>query len=245
MIPIQDTIPSRNFPIMNWVIIGLNAVVFWFQLSLGEDQLEALFYQYGVVPARYAQASAEAVGIWGYFPFLSSMFLHGGWGHFLGNMWSLYIFGDNVEDRMGPRAYLLFYVLSGLAAGFLHYYLNMFSQVPAIGASGAIAGVMGAYLMLYPGSRIIFLVPFFFIPYFFEIPAFIYLSLWFLGEFLNGTSFLLSASSIAGGIAFWAHVGGFLAGLVLYRFFIRKKNGSYQSSEPPYYQRYRDYYSDF
>jgi membrane associated rhomboid family serine protease len=207
---------------MNWVIITVNALVFLFEMSLGEGQLRTFFYQYGVVPAYFTQSSVEGISFFWYFPFFSSMFLHGGWMHFLGNMWTLYIFGDNVEDRMGPGRYLLFYLISGLAAGVLHFYLNMYSEVPALGASGAIAGVMGAYMFLFPKSRIIFLFPLFFIPYFIEIPAFFYLGFWFLGELVSGTSFL-NTSPGAAGIAFWAHVGGFVAGVLLYRIFLSEK----------------------
>src|SRR6266550_2152053 len=145
MLPIQDNVPRRNPPIATWGLILANAVVFLYELSLPEEVLEAFFYLFGMVPARYSHPGwAEQVGLrWDdYWPFFTSMFLHGGWTHFLGNMWFLYLFGDNVEDRMGPARYLVFYLLCGLAAGITHWLTNPTSYVPTVGASGAIAGVL-------------------------------------------------------------------------------------------------------
>ncbi|NLA74982.1 MAG: rhomboid family intramembrane serine protease, partial [Deltaproteobacteria bacterium] len=138
------------------------------------------------------------------------MFLHGGFWHLLGNMWSLYIFGDNIEDRLGHVRYLVFYLLSGIASGVLHLVLHPHSTIPTIGASGAIAGVMGAYMISYPKSKILTLIPIFFIPYFIEVPAFIFLGIWFFLQFLNAAG----SSAHGGGIAWWAHIGGFIAGIL-------------------------------
>jgi hypothetical protein len=143
------------------------------------------------------------------------MFLHGSFWHILGNMWSLYIFGDNVEDRLGPVRYALFYLLCGIASGLSHLVLNLQSNVPTIGASGAIAGVMGAYFILHPRSKILTLIPIFFIPYFINIPAFIFLGLWFLLQFINAAG----SQGTAGGIAWWAHIGGFVFGIVFLKLF--------------------------
>jgi membrane associated rhomboid family serine protease len=154
-----------------------------------------------------------------YWPFVTCMFLHGGWAHIIGNMWSLWIFGDNVEDRMGSIRFLFFYLLTGLAAGLTHYLTNADSVVPTVGASGAIAGVLGAYFVLFPRSQIIVLVPIFFFPFFFQLPAVTYLLFWFLSQILGGAIAGLSASQV-GGIAFWAHAGGFVAGVLLHRLFI-------------------------
>jgi hypothetical protein len=151
------------------------------------------------------------------FALFSFMFIHGGFWHLLGNMWSLYIFGDNVEDRLGHVKYLVFYILCGLLSGLFHLAINWTSQIPTIGASGAIAGVMGAYLILYPGSKILTLIPIIIIPYFIEIPALIFLGIWFLLQFLSAAM----SSSEAGGIAWWAHVAGFLAGILLLKLLLR------------------------
>jgi membrane associated rhomboid family serine protease len=154
-----------------------------------------------------------------YWPFLTCMFLHGGWAHILGNMWSLWIFGDNVEDVMGPWRFLAFYLLTGVAAGLTHYFLNAHSAVPTVGASGAIAGVLGAYFILFPRAQIVVLVPIFFFPFFFQLPAVTYLLFWFLSQLVGGAIAGLSSAQVSG-IAFWAHVGGFVAGVVLHRLFM-------------------------
>jgi len=222
LIPIRDTIPHRNAPVMTWTIIALNVFVFLYELALQPGDLEGLFYLFGVVPARYSHpewANWAGLSIDSYWPFLTSMFLHGGWAHLIGNMWSLWIFGDNVEDVMGPWRFLAFYLLTGLLAGMTHYFLNLDSTVPTVGASGAIAGVLGAYFILYPRSRIVVLVPIFFFPFFFQLPAVTYLLFWFLSQVFGGAIAGLSSSQVSG-IAVWAHVGGFLAGVVLHRLFI-------------------------
>ena len=221
MIPIRDTIPHRRAPVMTWAIIAANVVVFLYELTLSPQELEALFYTFGIVPARYSHPEwAQLVGLPmdDYWPFLTCMFLHGGWLHIIGNMWSLWIFGDNVEDVMGAWRFLIFYLLTGLAAGLTHYFLNIHSVVPTVGASGAIAGVLGAYFVLFPRSQILVVVPIFFFPFFFQLPAVTYLLFWFLSQILGGAVAGLSSSQVSG-IAFWAHVGGFVAGIVLHRLF--------------------------
>ena len=167
MFPLKDTIPSHSPPLMLWMLLLVNAGVFFFELQLSEAQVEQFFYLFGLVPARYSHAAwARWAGlpIDDYWPFLTHMFLHGGLLHFIGNMWTLWIFGDNVEDRMGPVRFLIFYLLCGLAASLVHYFTNLYSTVPTVGASGAIAGVMGAYFLLYPHARIIMMVPILFLP---------------------------------------------------------------------------------
>ncbi len=213
MIPIRDTIPTQNAPIVNYVLIGVNVVVFLFQISLGPE-LEKFIYVYGLVPARYTLPKISAYFSSGQqiVSFLSFMFLHGGFWHLLGNMWSLYIFGDNVEDRLGHLRYLVFYLLCGLASGVSHLFLNLNSNIPTIGASGAIAGVMGAYFILHPSSKILTLIPILFIPWFIEIPAFIFLGFWFVFQFIN-------AAGGTGGIAWWAHIGGFIFGIIILKIF--------------------------
>lgn len=212
MIPLRDTIEARSRPLVTRSLIAANVLVFLVQLAQG-PHLDRFIFLYGLVPARYFVAPFTEYFTFGEqaFALLSFMFLHGGFGHLLGNMWSLYIFGDNVEDHLGPLRYLVFYLLSGLASGVAHMLIYPTSTVPTIGASGAIAGVMGAYFLLFPSARILTLVPILFIPYFFEVPAFFYLGLWFLLQFLNAAS----ASGGAGGVAWWAHIGGFVFGMLL------------------------------
>jgi membrane associated rhomboid family serine protease len=222
VIPIRDTVPSRHAPVVTWSLIAVNAAVFLYQLTLSPEELQRLIYLFGMVPARYSHpywAMLAGFPLDDYWPFLTSMFLHGSWMHIIGNMWTLWIFGDNVEDRMGPVRYLLFYLLMGLIAGLTHYFTNLDSTVPTVGASGAIAGVLGAYLVLFPRSRIIVLLPVFFFPFFFQLPAVTYLLFWFLSQVLAGTLAGLNASDV-GGIAWWAHVGGFAAGVILHRLFL-------------------------
>jgi membrane associated rhomboid family serine protease len=214
MIPIRDTTPSKNVPVVNNLLIGINVVVFAFQMLQGSDfGFQRLVYEYGLIPARFtAPELTGRVGPGhGMFALISFMFLHGGFLHLLGNMWFLYIFGDNVEDRLGPVRYAGFYLLCGLISGLTHLALNAHSTAPTIGASGAVAGVMGAYFLLHPSAKILTLIPIIIIPWFVEIPAFFFLGLWFLIQLFNASSH----PGAAGGIAWWAHVGGFVAGMVL------------------------------
>ncbi len=217
MFPIRDTISSKNYPVVNNTIIGINVVLFLFEMSQGAN-LDRFVYIYGLVPARYSMPQISSYFTTGQqlLSWLSFMFLHGGFWHLLGNMWSLYIFGDNVEDRLGPFRYLVFYLLCGITSGLSHLLFNLHSNMPTIGASGAIAGVMGAYLILHPHSKILTLIPIIFIPWFIEIPAFFFLGFWFVLQFINAAG---SHGNI-GGIAWWAHIGGFVFGIVLLKIFL-------------------------
>jgi membrane associated rhomboid family serine protease len=216
MIPIRDAIRSKNFPAVNVLLIGLNVIAFLWELAQGPHLKEA-FYLYGIVPLRYSnpEISAHFTGFEQYLPFLTSMFLHGGFLHIIMNMWFLYIFGDNIEDRLGHIRYLIFYLFCGVAAGLIHLFTNWNSNVPTIGASGAISGVMGAYLLLYPRSKILTLIFIFFFIQFIEIPAFIFLGIWLLLQLFSAGF----TRGNVGGIAFWAHIGGFVAGLIFIKIF--------------------------
>ncbi|MCS7228907.1 MAG: rhomboid family intramembrane serine protease [Candidatus Kryptonium sp.] len=223
MIPLKDTIPSRSYPIVTLTLITVNVLVFLFELSLGES-LSEFFDIFGVVPATYFELrESGAPFLLIYYPFFTSMFLHGGWMHLIGNMIYLWVFGDNVEDRMGHFRYLLFYVLCGVAAGLAHVYTNPHSEIPAVGASGAISGVLGAYFVLFPHSRVITLIPIFFFFDLVEISAFVFLGLWFLIQFFSGVASLGAATyATSGGVAWWAHIGGFVAGFLLSFVFARR-----------------------
>ena len=203
MIPLRDVIPSRTTPIVTIAIIAVNALAFLYQLSLGE-LVNDFILEYGLVPAAFSWVAV-----------FTSMFLHGGLLHVGGNMLYLWIFGDNVEDRMGHGRFVVFYLLCGVAAALAQTILNPDSVVPMVGASGAIAGVMGAYFVLYPRSRIVTLVPLFMFVQVMEVPAIFFLGIWFLMQFLSGVGSIATAvaGEPAGGIAFWAHVAGFLAGV--------------------------------
>ena len=217
MIPIRDTVQSRNYPVVNMIIIGLNILLYLIEMGQGQ-RLGQFIATYGLIPARYSSPEIARYFTFSQqvLAFFSFMFLHGGFWHLLGNMWSLYIFGDNVEDRLGSFRYLFFYLLCGWASGVSHLVLNWHSRVPTIGASGAIAGIMGAYLILYPKSRILTLIPIFFLPYFVEIPAFFFLGFWFLIQFFNAAA----SQGQIGGVAWWAHVGGFVFGMVFLKAFL-------------------------
>jgi membrane associated rhomboid family serine protease len=218
MIPIRDTIPARNYPIVNTTIIGINILVYLIQMGQGPAP-DRFIYIYGLVPARYSvsQIASYFSAYQQVFSFLSFMFLHGGFWHLLSNMWSLYIFGDNVEDCLGPLRYLLFYLLCGIASGLSHLLLNLNSNIPIIGASGAIAGTMGAYFILHPKSKILTLIPIFFIPYFVEIPAFFFIGIWFVLQLINAAAIHAAITPVA----WWAHIGGFLFGIVFLFLFLK------------------------
>ena len=223
MIPLKDTIPHKYTPFVTYFLIILNVFIFFYENSLPPYLLNKFLYVFGLVPARYSHPDwAQFVGLHfdNYWPFFTCMFLHGGWFHLIGNMWSLWLFGDNVEDRFGHFGFLMFYIICGLFAGFTHYFFNMNATVPVIGASGAIAGVMGAYFLMFPYSRILTLVPIFFIPLFLEIPAVIFIGFWFLSQLFSGSFSFIAGANVTG-IAWWAHVGGFVAGMILHRIFQR------------------------
>ncbi|MGA7686812.1 MAG: rhomboid family intramembrane serine protease [Terriglobales bacterium] len=225
MIPLRDDQPSFSTPFINYFLITLNILVFIWEMSIGLNTraFQAFAFQFGVVP-RHALAVLSghshdplATAI---LPIFTSMFLHASFLHVGGNMLFLWIFGDNVEDYLGHFQYLVFYLLSGFAAAVTHTLLNASSRVPIIGASGAIAGVMGAYFILYPKARVLVWFPPIF---FFHVPAWLMLGYWFLINFLSGTVNSAEATAASGGIAFWAHVGGFVAGMLMVKIFPERK----------------------
>ena len=211
MIPIADTIRSRSFPLVNWILIAINALVFFFSISLSPDGFLQFIYTYALIPAEIDLAQPLTLT-----PFLTHQFLHGDWLHFISNMWILFIFGDNIEDRLGSIRYLIFYLLGGAAAGLLQLYLTTDPSLPALGASGAIAAVLGGYFVFFPNSRVITLIPIFFIPWFVRIPALIYIGVWFILQLVQGVTSLVPGAPVTN-IAWWAHIGGFLFGLVAAR----------------------------
>jgi len=213
MFPIRDTLRSTTFPIMTWVLILINTLVFLFELGKTDEEMQLFINQFGLVPT-----SISLLHPWNAYRFLTHIFIHGGWVHFTGNMWFLFVFGDNVEDRMGSLHYCLFYLLGGMAAGFLEISIIPASNIPSIGASGAIAAVLGAYLFYFPRARILTLIPIFIIPFFTEMPSILYIGIWFLLQLGFGLGEWNTYA--AGGIAWWTHVGGFLFGLATARYFI-------------------------
>lgn len=237
MIPLRDSIPSRTTPLVNYVIIAICAVAFLEQVT-AEDSGTAIVQKFGMVPLRLSDPDAEitvpmpvvietiqgprqavvdrplqpaAVPVWA--TLLTCMFLHGGWMHFIGNMWFLYIFGDNVEDRLGHVGYAVAYLATGIAAGLAHFFADPGSPIPTIGASGAIAGVMGAYAYLYPHAKVLAVLPIVIFLQTFVLPAPIFLGIWFALQTFSGIGSITSGA--AGGVAWWAHVGGFVAGGLL------------------------------
>lgn len=202
MIPLKDIIPTRTTPYVTYLLLGLNLGVFGYELTLPAGELERFIRAWGITPASPAPLTL-----------ITSMFVHAGLGHAAGNMLYLWIFGDNVEDRLGRSRFVLFYLVTGLIAALAEVGLNPESTVPMVGASGAVAGVMGGYLVLYPRSRVLTLLPFPFLIT--EVPAVFFLGLWFLMQFLSGLGSLATTADLPGGIAFWAHVMGFVAGVLL------------------------------
>jgi membrane associated rhomboid family serine protease len=240
MLPLRDTNRSSSFPVVNWAILALTGLVFLFELSLSPAALDRLFYNFGLVPSRLglnhpAQLLAQPQPL---VTLITHMFLHDGWLHILSNMWFLYIFGDNVEDRMGSGRYLVFYLLSGIIAGLVEAIFTPNEQIPAIGASGAIAGVLGAYLFMFPRARVFSVILIFIFPWFVEIPAIIFLGYWFVIQLFSGvTSLGLLETASSGGVAWWAHIGGFLFGLVFSRLFTPARQPAYPQYFPDDYPR--------
>ena len=224
MIPLKDTIFRQGFPVVTWVIIILNGIIFLYEISIPKDILQQLFYLFGLVPARYSYPSwavVQGLPFDHYLSFVTAMFLPAGWLHIIGNMWFLYVFGGTVEDRLGHVRFLFFYLLAGLGASLIYFLIDIHSQVPEFGASGAIAGVMGAYIVLFPRARIFTMILIFFFPFFVELSAFFYIGYWFLIQLFAGT-ISFAAQATQGGVAWWAHVGGFVAGIVLVLLFRRR-----------------------
>ena len=213
MIPLRDSVRPRTTPFVNWIIIALNLYIFIREVMLPPGQLNEVYYTLGVIPASVTQlfldGSAMGTVI---ITFFTAMFLHGGWMHVLGNMLFLWVFGDNVEDRLGHFKFLLFYLATGIVGAIAHIMSDPFSEVPIIGASGAIAGVLGAYFVTFPRARVLTLLPIIIFFTIVEIPAVVFLAFWFVLQLFNGTA---SLGGSANPVAWWAHVGGFLSGIVL------------------------------
>jgi len=237
MLPLRDTIRSYSFPIVNLFLIGINTLVFLFEISLSSQGLDSFIYNFGLVPVRLNLTNPiqALLNPSPWVTLFTHMFLHGGWVHFLSNVWILFIFGDNVEDRMGHGRYLLFYLLSGLVSGLMQSLVSPASQIPAVGASGAIAGILGAYFILFPGARVVTLIPIFLFPWFVEIPALFYLGFWFISQLFSGLATLsVPETASMGGIAWWAHIGGFGFGVLFYRFFTPRVHPALRRQYPDY-----------
>ena len=223
MLPLRDDQPCLSTPFFTYFLIALNLVIFLFEWQLGLESrgaLNALIGQFGVIPyhdIRVLSSNPVAAIL----PSFTSMFLHASWGHVLGNMWMLWIFGDNIEDYLGHFRYLVFYLLGGLAASFTHIVFNIDSRAPTVGASGAIAAVMGAYLILYPRARVLTWFPPIFI---FHVPAWLMLGYWAIVQFLSGTATAITESTRTVGVAFWAHVGGFAVGVLMIKLFPQRQH---------------------
>ncbi len=252
MIPIHDSVRSRSFPYVNVAIIAVNVAVFLYEVSLSQQtirgqftELDTFIYHWGNVPActfdalgRQIDLSAQGRAICASQPdpawtIFSAMFMHGGWVHILGNMLFLWIFGDNVEDSMGHALYAVFYLLVGALSAFAHMFVNAGDLTPAIGASGAIAGVMGAYIVLFPRATVAVIIPiFFFFP--FPLPAFVLIGFWFVAQVFSGVSSLgVDTVGAGGGVAYFAHIGGFVAGALLINLFARQRQPAPRRSRGP------------
>jgi membrane associated rhomboid family serine protease len=227
MIPLRDSMPSGSVPVVTILLIVLNGIMWLYELSLG-PKAEAFVSQYGLTPVKFVAYNRFDGGFAAnaLTPLFTSIFMHGSWLHIIGNMWFLWIFGDNVEDRLGHLKYLVFYLLCGIGASLAHVAFHPTSTMPVIGASGAISGVLGAYLLSYPGARIHTLLIIFVIIRFVEIPAFAFILFWFVFQFLSG-ALELSAHQDTAGVAYWAHMGGFVAGILL--LLIMPKNPGYRT----------------
>jgi membrane associated rhomboid family serine protease len=233
MFPLRDTVRSRSRPYVTWGLIAISVAVFALESSLRSRLFDPLVFTYGLVPARLSLIDpASWLGL------VTSIFLHGGWLHLISNLWMLFIFGDNVEDRLGHGRFLGFYLLSGVMAGLAFALLDPTSTLPTIGASGAIAGVLGAYFVLFPSARVLTLVPLIILPWLVEIPAFIFLGIWFLTQVSSGL-LSMGAAGAFGGIAWWAHVGGFAFGALAVLSFARRPRlaapTAYDLEFPPRY----------
>lgn len=224
MFPYKDKNPSGTFPFVTVALIVVNAIVFIYELSLGRH-LEEFIYMYGIVPARVMHffnvphGNVKSV----FLPFITSMFLHAGFMHLAGNMLYLWIFGDNIEDRLGHLKFLAFYLASGAGASIIFLFFGSESLVPCIGASGAIAGVLGAYMITFPKAKVMTLFVFGFFWRSVELPAIVVLGFWFVIQFFNGAAAITSHDMTGGGIAWWAHIGGFILGIVLMNLFPKRK----------------------
>lgn len=243
MFPIRDTLRSRTFPMATYGLIVINVIVFLFETSLTPDRFDVILNSLGIVPANFSPIQPLSI-----VSLFTSIFLHGSWFHLISNMWTLFIFGDNVEDRMGSTRYLVFYLSAGLIAGLVHAIVILFSSgaesfeawIPTIGASGAIAGVLGAYFLLYPRAKVTTLILILIFPWFVDIPAVLFLGFWFFAQLFPGFLSLGAFGGAFGGIAWWAHVGGFLFGLVMVNFFALPRRDYREWYADEHYPKERD-----
>jgi membrane associated rhomboid family serine protease len=215
MFPIHTSIPSRYPAFITWALIGINWAVFLFQDGLSPGEFNQFLASFALIPARYFEPTTlglDAPTLFDYLPYFTNMFLHAGWLHLILNMWTLWLFGPTIEDRFGHGRYLAFYLACGVLASITHAVFNPTSTLPALGASGAIAGVLGCYLRLFPLARVIVLVPILFLPLFFEIYAFVFIGIWIAIQVFQGVLNLVMPAT-GGGVAWWAHIGGFAGGL--------------------------------
>ena len=219
MFPIRDNIKSTGFPVITVLLIIANFYVFFQELRLSDSGLTKLIHSFGLVPADFfAHFARFPANPDTYLPLLTNLFLHGGWMHIISNMWYVWIFADNMENRMGHINFFIFYLLCGIAANLTHIWIDPSSTTPTIGASGAVSGILGAYLITFPYAKILTLVPIFFFIQFIEIPAMIFLGLWFILQLQSGALSLITAGS---NVAWWAHIGGFIAGILLVKAFVQ------------------------
>ncbi len=224
MIPIRDSTRSHSFPVVNLTLIGLNILIYFYQAGLSNEQLWEVYRRYAVIPARYGELGLQALAHPELvFPFFSAAFMHGGLLHLGGNMLYLWIFGDNVEDRFGHVPYLFFYLAVAVLSNLAHIWANPTSTLPTLGASGALAGVLGAYFLMFPRARVLALVPLGFFLHVTEVPALVFLFIWFLLQLFSGLATLGVPSAQGGGVAWWAHIGGFVFGLFLTPLFHRRR----------------------
>lgn len=227
MIPIRDTQRTRIFPVMNWLLIIVNVFAFMLEYFLPTNLSDQFIATFALTPASISLSHPLSL-----LTFITHIFLHGSWYHLISNMWFLMIFGDNIEERLGSLRYLAFYLLGGISAGLLQYFFSPTLSLPTLGASGAIAAVMGAYLVLFPASRVVTFIPIFFFGGFIRLPAIVYLGIWFVMQIFSGfSSFVLGSGTAAGGVAWWAHIGGFLFGMLFVRAFAKKTPTIYVSDQ--------------
>ena len=221
MIPLKDDNPTSNRPVVTYFIIGLCIIIFLIQLSSQSYKTGELFYSYGLIPSvlmGYDKLPLDLYVIPAYLTIFTSMFMHGGFMHLIGNMLYMWIFADNIEDSLGPKKFIIFYLLSGIGAATAQILMDTHSQVPMVGASGAIGGVLGAYLINHPNARVLVLIPFGFFSQLIKIKALYVLGFWFVLQFINSAMM----SSQGGGVAYAAHIGGFVSGIILILFFNKK-----------------------
>ncbi|MDK2823318.1 MAG: hypothetical protein PWQ67_2198 [Clostridia bacterium] len=223
MIPLRDTVKSRTFPYVNMAIIIVNVLIFFGEISLTQMELTELYYRFGLVPNWFLQ-TIQSGQVEAIIPLTTSTFLHGGWLHIISNMLFLWVFGDNIEDRVGHFSYLIFYLLVGVLGNIAQVLANPESTVPIIGASGAVAGILGAYYISFPRSKILALIPIFFFFTLMEVRSSFFIIFWFILQVFNG---IFSLGAVGNSVAWWAHIGGFLGGFILIRLFIKKRNFIY------------------